>query len=61
MQPRPDGFDYKQPDEKSLRCPICNKDGLNRTGWMAMSFVGASTQVWAIKCSAGCKYGLKRK
>jgi len=55
------GFDYTQPDPPKKRCSICNADGLNRTGLIAIGFVGTLTTVaYAIECGK-CKNGLIEK
>lgn len=57
-RPRPNGFDYQVPDLPELRCLICNRDGMNRTGLFPIAYMGASTTgCWAIKCV--CNNGLK--
>lgn len=60
MKPRELGFDYTQPDKEELRCLRCNPDGLNRTGLVAIGYVGASTTgMYGIKCE--CDDGLKKE
>ena len=60
-KPRPEGFDYQQPDPTEQRCPNCNQNGRNRTGLVTVGLVGALTTVgYAIECGK-CKNGLIKK
>lgn len=59
-RPRPDGFDYNEPDPKGIRCPVCNQSGMNRTGLELVGYYSTSTMVgYASPCSSGCNYGLQ--
>jgi len=59
-RPRPDGFDYHQPDPEDCRCIVCNLDGMNRSGLYPFAYVGSfTTLAYAIACpNALCKNGL---
>lgn len=60
--PRPNGFDFSQPDCLEDRCQVCNPDGMNRTGMLPVEPVGASVSSWyAIMCPARCRKGLAAK
>lgn len=62
VPPRPEGFDYKQPDPVETRCPICNPNGMNRTGLKSVGYMGASTTCgYGISCPNQCKNGLNGK
>lgn len=60
IPPRPEGFDYAIPDPIETRCMVCNSDGLNRTGWKPIDYIGAlSTVAYAIDCpNRLCRLGL---
>ena len=59
MKSRPDGYDYTKPDPVELRCTKCNKDGMNRTGWFPIGYIGATTTCrYAVDCPYKCKNGL---
>ena len=56
-RPRPEGFDYTKPDPVDVRCPICNQDGMNRTGLRPVCYWGASsTCICGVRCN--CNNGL---
>jgi len=58
MSPRPEGFDYTKPDPIDVRCPICNADGLNRTGLRPVRPYGTSTTCFiGVECI--CDNGIK--
>lgn len=60
VPPRPDGFDYSKPDSIEIRCPKCNRDGMNRTGLRPVGYIRTTTTgAYAIKCE--CNNGLIRK
>ncbi len=61
MATRPEGFDYGKPDPPEIRCRACNPDGMNRTGWKPLGYIGASTTgMFAVPCPAACRDGLVR-
>ncbi len=60
MKIRPDGFDFNTPDPEEWRCPSCNHDGMNRTGWRPLGYIGSSTTtVYAVTCGH-CVNGIRR-
>ena len=59
-RPRPKGFDYSIPDSEGERCLVCNKQGINRTGFVVLGFSGASTTVGVgVRCPEKCANGLR--
>jgi hypothetical protein len=60
VRPRPEGFDYQQPDPEEERCPVCNPHGMCRTGNVPIAYVGTLTSsVYVQRCPANCFNGLK--
>ena len=58
-QVRDVGFNFNIPDDEMIRCRVCNPDGMNRTGWKEIGFVGSMTSFsYAIDCPQKCRYGL---
>ncbi len=58
--PRPEGFDFTQPDPESERCPVCNPDGRNRTGLRPTDCIGTlTTAMYGVPCEAKCRHGLR--
>jgi len=59
MRPRPEGFDYSQPDPDEDRCPVCNPNGMRRTGNVPIGFIGnLSGCVYVQRCPNACFDGL---
>ena len=59
-KPRPEGFNYSNPDPENTRCRTCNSDGMNRTGLKVNGYVGATvTSMYGIRCPIiNCDKGL---
>ena len=44
--------------EELTRCPICNPDGRNMTGYvMVMPFGSSTVMYWSVRCPKGCDHG----
>jgi hypothetical protein len=60
-RPRPDEFDYTQPDHLVRRCMNCNRNGMNRTGLRLIGHIGTTTTgYYGIRCEKLCDNGLKK-